>query len=656
MRKITFFPIFIVLSLLGLVGCEFSASTANIQAASLSRDKAGTQTTTVFDPTDTFYSVVDLANAPDDTKVKAVWTAVNVGDAAAPNYLLNETELVTGSGDVVFEAANTAGAWPAGTYKVDIYLNDELSQTLDFRVQAPLGQSEPAVEPAQAAEEPATVAETDSGSGKSGGSEAVTAVSGAVSSVEDVRSAVVQIIAQGSFIHPEFGAVQNVAGAGSGFIIDPSGIAVTNNHVVTGSALLQVYLPGEDRPRNAKILGVSECSDLAVIDIDGDGFPYLQWHQGAVSVGTEMYVAGFPLGNPEYTLTRGIVSKEQAGGETNWASVEHVIEYDATTNGGNSGGAVVDANGQVIAVHYAGRGDTRQAFGISGDIAQGVVEQLRRGEDADSIGINGQAVVTEDGLSGIWVSSVKSGSPADEAGIRGGDIVTKLEGLVLATDGTMSSYCDVLRSRNADDVMSFEILRFATSEVLTGKLNSFEELTTVFSFAQELADEAAQTGVAEAPVAYEYVSVSDNSGVLTVSVPAQWAELDGGDWVLDGAAIGAGLRAAPSLDSFYNSWSTPGMVFLASHDLSRNMNEQTLLAEFDFSGDCGYDGRFNYEDSLYTGLYDLYTNCGNEGTLLVVLTAVPQARNYVILVMVQATSDADLEALDQILNTFVVNA
>lgn len=65
------------------------------------------------------------------------------------------------------------------------------------------------------------------------------------------------------------------------------------------------------------------------------------------------------------------------------------------------------------------------------------------------------------------------------------------------------------------------------------------------------------------------------------------------------------------------------MVFLASHDLSRNMNEQTLLAEFDFSGDCGYDGRFNYEDSLYTGLYDLYTNCGNEGTLLVVLTAVP---------------------------------
>ena len=54
---------------------------------------------------------------------------------------------------------------------------------------------------------------------------------------------------------------------------------MTNNHVVTGR-LWQVYVEGEDSPRNAKVLGVSECSDLAVIDIDGDGFPYLTWHEG----------------------------------------------------------------------------------------------------------------------------------------------------------------------------------------------------------------------------------------------------------------------------------------------------------------------------------------------------------------------------------------
>ncbi|MEM7114089.1 MAG: trypsin-like peptidase domain-containing protein [Chloroflexota bacterium] len=664
-RSMTLKLSFFLLIIVGLTGCEFSVSTANISSTALAKDNAGTQTTTIFDPGETFYAVVTLANAPDDTKVKAIWTAVNVGDVAEPNYVLAETELVSGSGNVVFDAVNNNGDWPTGTYKVDLYLNDELDQTLDFRVQAPLGQengskptdSQTAVsEPTAEQPTAAPVAESSKADTSAGEEANASLVSGAVNSLEGVQTAVVQIVAQGSFIHPEFGTVQNVAGRGTGFIIDPSGIAVTNNHVVTGSALLQVFVPGEDTPRNAKVLGVSECSDLAVIDIEGEGFPHLQWYGGNINVGLNMYVAGYPLGNPEYTLTQGIISKQQANGETNWASVDHVLEYDATTNGGNSGGPVIDSNGRVLAVHYAGNSGTRQAFGISNSIAQPIVEQLRQGTDVHSLGINGQAVVLESGLSGIWVSSVKSGSPAEEAGIRGGDIVTKLEGLVLATDGTMSGYCDVLRSRNASDPMSFELVRYATSEVLTGKLNSFEELATVFSFASELADEAQASGIETAPVTYEYVTVTDDEGILVVDIPTHWAEFDGSNWILDDAAVGAGVRAAPSLNSFYETWDTPGMMFIASHELSRNMNEQVLLSEFDFSGGCSYDGRFNYEDALYTGLYDLYTNCGDQGTLLIVLTAVPEARNFVILVMVQATSDADLEALDQILNTFVVNA
>ncbi|MGH2621494.1 MAG: S1C family serine protease, partial [Anaerolineales bacterium] len=77
---------------------------------------------------------------------------------------------------------------------------------------------------------------------------------GAVSSLEDVKQAVVQIVAEGTFIDPEFGLQVNAAGSGSGFIIDPSGIAVTNNHVVTGAALLKVYVAGEQDPRNARVL------------------------------------------------------------------------------------------------------------------------------------------------------------------------------------------------------------------------------------------------------------------------------------------------------------------------------------------------------------------------------------------------------------------
>jgi len=88
---------------------------------------------------------------------------------------------------------------------------------------------------------------------------------------------------------------------------------VTNNHVVTGAAILKVWVGGDQsQSYNAKVLGVSECSDLAVIDIDGEGFPYLQWHEGAIKVGLEVYAAGFPLGEPEFTLTKGIVSKEKS--------------------------------------------------------------------------------------------------------------------------------------------------------------------------------------------------------------------------------------------------------------------------------------------------------------------------------------------------------
>jgi S1-C subfamily serine protease len=294
----------------------------------------------------------------------------------------------------------------------------------------------------------------------------------AISELRDVRKAVIQIEAQGTFIDPQFGLVLNGAGRGTGFIIDPEGIAVTNNHVVTGAALLKVWIGGETQPRNARVLGVSECSDLAVIDIDGSGFDYLEWYTGPIEPAMDIYVAGFPLGDPEYSITRGVISKARANGKTQWASVESVVEYDASTNPGNSGGPVITPNGQVLAVHFAGYASARQAFGISRDTAIKVVETLRQGKNVDSIGVNGQAIWTEDGsLTGIWVASVASGSPADRSGIKAGDIITMMENLVLATDYSMSDYCDILRSHSPEDTLGLEILRWDQGQVLEGQLN-----------------------------------------------------------------------------------------------------------------------------------------------------------------------------------------
>lgn len=323
------------------------------------------------------------------------------------------------------------------------------------------GGSSPTDEPAGPTPEPQTEPSTNQGD--------------AVNGVDGVKDATIQIEAQGTFVDPEFGLQLNSAGRGSGFIIDPSGIAVTNNHVVAGAALVKVWLAGESNPRNARVLGLSECSDLAVIKIEGGEYPFLNWYNDEVDTGLEVYAAGFPLGEPEYNLTKGIISKVNANGDTDWASVKHVLGHDATINPGNSGGPLVSENGEVVGVNYSGRQDANQYFAIGSDIAIPVIEELQAGSDVDSIGVNGTAVLSEDGsISGIWVSSVKSGSPADKAGIQPGDIIYQLEGLVLATDGTMKDYCDVIRSHSAEDTMSLSVIRYNTGEFLEGQLNGRE--------------------------------------------------------------------------------------------------------------------------------------------------------------------------------------
>jgi serine protease Do len=482
---------------------------------------------------------------------------------------------------------------------------------------------------------------------------------GAVSSLDDVKSATIQIEAEGSFVDPQVGSVFNSAGRGSGFIIDPSGIAVTNNHVVAGAALIKVWVGGESKELSAKVLGVSECSDLAVIDIEGSGYPYLEWSKDPIKVGEDIYAAGFPLGDPEFTLTRGVISKEEANGETSWASVTSSIEFDATINPGNSGGPVVTEDGKVVAVAYASNASARQSFGISGELAQQVTDELATGKDLDSIGINGQAVSNDDGsLVGVWVSAVTSGSPADKAGVEAGDIITMLENLVLATDGTMSDYCDIIRGHDVTDTMAIEVLRFSTSEVLGGQLNG-DELTTAFAFEGQGGETTGDGSTGTAGTYGTYTLVTDNYGAIQIEVPSAWSDVDGSEWIDSGDVIGAKILASSDLNAFSNSWGVPGVVFMVSDDLARLGGYVQLLdwERESFLQSCELDGRYDYEDAVFRGKYDLFTKCGGAGgPEELVLTAVPKANStdYLIVVAVTVASDADFDALEHILTTFDV--
>jgi serine protease Do len=445
---------------------------------------------------------------------------------------------------------------------------------------------------------------------------------GAASSLEDAKSAIIQIEAKGSFVDPEVGLMLNVAGRGSGFIIDPSGIAVTNNHVVTGAATLEVWVGGESESHNARILGVSECSDLAVIDIDGDDFPYLQWYEGTISAGMDVYAAGFPLGNPEYTLTKGIVSKEKASGETSWASVDNVIEHDATINPGNSGGPLITPDGEVVGINYASesrQGTQTRFFAIARDEATAAIDAMRSGEDVDSIGINGRAVNNGEGLSGIWVSSVKSGSPADVAGIKGGDVIITIEGLVLATDYTMSDYCDILRTHDPGDTLNVQVLRFSTNEFLEGQING-RPLSLEFSQSTEEGDAAPPPPPPDneepepepsSPDSEWYIAV-DQYGAIAVYLPtSQWPNYSYGDWTEDGEIVGTSIYASSDIDAMMN-WQASGVVLSVSKRLDKGYIQ--VLDEYsDVFGEACDDVpyRTDFENDYYRGMSERYWYCGS---------------------------------------------
>ncbi len=477
------------------------------------------------------------------------------------------------------------------------------------------------------------------------------APTGAVTSLDDVKGATIQIQSEGTFIDPQVGMVVNGAGRGSGFIIDPSGIAVTNNHVVTGAALLKVWVGGDkNKVYSARVLGASECSDLAVIKIEGSNFPYLQWYDGTPKVSMDIYAAGYPLGDPEYTLTKGIISKAAANGDTSWASVGSVLQHDAQINPGNSGGPLVDKSGKVVGINYASN-NANQYFAIARAEADSVLNDLKAGKDVNSIGVNGQVVATQDkSLTGIWVSSVKSGSPADKSGLKAGDIIVQLEGLVLGTDGTKSSYCQILRSHKPTDTLTLNIIRWQTQQILEGQLNG-RQLAVTGTFSSGSQSSGSQSTTAK---------ITDDANVITLTVPSSW-EYDGSNWdstwTINGVAYDFSaqtLAASPDMKAYDNGWDTKGIFIATSQDWGKMGGYANLLEGVKvFYKECTPKAAQSYKDNTYEGQLVLYTKCGpnKANAIVMALRPVKTPTAYLVLFEMKYTTQAELDELDKIVST-----
>ncbi len=482
-----------------------------------------------------------------------------------------------------------------------------------------------------------------------------TAATNTATDVTTAAQSVVKIAMEGTFIDPQVGTMANAGGWGSGFIISPDGLVVTNNHVVTGAALLRVYMPGETKPVNARILGVSECFDLAVIQLDGSDYPYLEFHDGDVAPGLDVFAAGYPgsdatsVDDADYTLTRGIVSSTEASGESTWSSVDRVLEHDARIRPGNSGGPLLDDQGRVVGINYAGIDSSAQNYAITAADSRNTIDTLSSGENVLSLGINGEAV-NDSTVSGVWVSSVASGSPADKAGVKPGDIITTIEGIDIGTDGTMNDYCDVLRTHGADATLTVDILRFDTSETLHGQING-NPLEVVSSFASDFQGDVGQGTGGSAASYTDYVSVSDDSGQISVDVPVEWSDTDG----IYNDTFGPSIWAAPDLQAFATGWESPGIKVEAAVGLGAADIGPTL-DEIDYSSVCTDGGRADYDDGVYQGTTQFWDNCGGLGSGTIVLAAIPiTGGNFLVRVEILAVTSADLEAADRALATFYAN-
>jgi serine protease Do len=230
-----------------------------------------------------------------------------------------------------------------------------------------------------------------------------------------------------------------VTGEGSGFFISADGYAVTNNHVVDHAKTVTVTTD-DGKIHTATVVGTDPRSDLALIKVEGSGFPFVKFSDQAPRIGEWAVAVGNPFGLGG-TVTAGIVS---ATGRDIGRGTDDYIQIDAPINRGNSGGPTFDTQGNVMGVNTAIFSPSGGSVGIGFDIpaatAKNVIAQLK---DAGHVtrgwlGVQIQPVTSEvaDALglkqaAGALVTEPQSDSPAAKAGVKSGDVIVSIDGTAI---------------------------------------------------------------------------------------------------------------------------------------------------------------------------------------------------------------------------------
>lgn len=284
-------------------------------------------------------------------------------------------------------------------------------------------------------------------------------------------------------------------GAGSGVIMSDDGFIVTNNHVVEGADRIMVHL-NDKRQFEAKVIGRDPSTDIALIKVEGSGFPTLSYgNSDDVKVGQWVLAVGNPM-NLTSTVTAGIVSAKarninilQYDQSRDVFPIESFIQTDAAVNPGNSGGALVDASGNLIGINSAIASTTGAYTGYSFAIPANIVRKVagdlmefgsvQRAYIGVSIADIDPALAKQLGLStpkGVYVKGLTDSGAAADAGMKAGDVIVRVGSMNVDNVPQLQEQIGTFRP---GDQVAVTVLRDGKEAVMDVKLRGREGATTV---------------------------------------------------------------------------------------------------------------------------------------------------------------------------------
>lgn len=261
--------------------------------------------------------------------------------------------------------------------------------------------------------------------------------------------------------------MQPQVGTGSGVIISPDGYIITNNHVIDGAQALSVTL-NNNKEYNATVVGSDDKTDIALLKIEADEeLPYSTFGDSdQAKIGEWVLAVGNPF-NLTSTVTAGIISAKSR--DLSGQSYQSFIQTDAAVNPGNSGGALVNVNGDLIGINTAISSQTGSyigySFAVPSNIARKVIEDIIEYGNVQNgiLGVTGGALnnayaekLELSETEGFYVDSVEEGSGAEAAGIQHGDIIKAIDQVKITKFSDLRGH---LNTKRPNDVVQVTLLR-----------------------------------------------------------------------------------------------------------------------------------------------------------------------------------------------------